>query len=93
MKPPQQPPLPRTAYHPNPPHVQQQYIVLPPGQTLPPQAHVTANKQVPLNPNTIAIPTPNYAYTHIGPNNQGLLSPTTLQNKLKVIELIHEKPL
>jgi hypothetical protein len=48
---------------------------------------------LPLGQNSIGIPTPNYAYTRIGPNNQGLLSPTTLSNKLKVIELIHEKPI
>ncbi len=46
-------------------------------------------QEPPLGQNAIALPTPNYAYTRIGPNNQGLLSPTTLTNKLKVIELIH----
>ena len=73
-------------YQQNPPHVQQQYLILPPGQQQP------INQPLPLPQNSIALPTPNYAYTRIGPNNQGLLSPTTLQNKLKVIELIHEKP-
>lgn len=73
-------------YQQNPPHVQQQYLILPPGQPQP------INQPLPLPQNSIALPTPNYAYTRIGPNNQGLLSPTTLQNKLKVIELIHEKP-
>jgi hypothetical protein len=81
----------RMQYQPNPPHVQQQYLILPPGQA-PPQnlMQLPLNQQMlPLNQNSIALPTPNYAYTRIGPNNQGLLSPTTLQNKLKVIELIH----
>jgi hypothetical protein len=31
------------------------------------------------------MPAPNYAYSHIGPKNQGLLSTQTLQNKLRVI--------
>jgi hypothetical protein len=81
----------RPQYQPNPPHVQQQFLILPPGQA-PPQGmmHLPPHQQMmPLNQNSIALPTPNYAYTRIGPNNQGLLSPTTLQNKLKVIELIH----
>ena len=77
---------PRPQYLQNPPHVQQQYLVLPPGQAPPPGMHLPTNQQpLTLNPNSIALPTPNYAYTRIGPNNQGLLSPTSLQNKLKVI--------
>lgn len=81
---------PKSQYLPNPPHVQQQFLVLPPGQAPPPGMHLPTNHQpLALNPNSIAIPTPNYAYTRIGPNNQGLLSPTSLHNKLKVIELIH----
>jgi hypothetical protein len=82
----QQPQPQQRQYQPNPPYVQQQFLILPPGAPPPPPG------QLPLGQNSIAIPTPNYAYTRIGPNNQGLLSPTTLQNKLKVIELIHEKP-
>lgn len=38
-----------------------------------------------INPNNIVVPVPNYAYSHIGPNNQSLLSPSSLQNKLRVI--------
>lgn len=77
----------RQPYMHNPPHVQQQFLILPPGQ-IPSQlpVQVPSNQQVlSLNPNNIAIPTPNYNYSRIGPNNQGLLSPTTLTNKLKVI--------
>jgi hypothetical protein len=81
------PPVQQRHYQPNPPYVQQQFLILPPG------AQPAAGQQMlPLGQNSIGIPTPNYAYTRIGPNNQGLLSPTTLTNKLKVIELIHEKP-
>jgi len=81
----------KPVYMPNPPHVQQQFLVLPPGHMPPPQmVNVPTVQQIlPLNDHNIALPTPNYAYSRIGPNNQGLLSPTTLQNKLKVIELIH----
>lgn len=43
----------------------------------------------PLNQdNSVAIPEPNYVYSKIGPNNQSLLSNSTLQNKLKLIEKI-----
>ena len=75
----------------NPPHVQEQFLILPPGQLPPNQMNnlPTVQQILPLNDNNIALPTPNYNYSRIGPNNQGLLSPTTLQNKLKVIELIH----
>jgi hypothetical protein len=81
-----QPQLKQT-YIPNPPHVQQQFLVLPPGHMPPNQiANLPTVQQIlPLNDNNIALPTPNYAYSRIGPNNQCLLSPTTLQNKLKVI--------
>ena len=58
----------------NPPHLQPNYIILPPGQQ-PPN----------LGPNNLMLPTPNHSYSRIGPNNQGLLSPTTLHNKLKII--------
>lgn len=77
-------PLPPQQYQTNPQHVQQQFIVMP-GQ--PSQAQLTfpPGQGLPINPNNIALPTPNYAYSRIGPNNQGLLSPTTLQNKLRVI--------
>lgn len=71
---------PQRQYQPNPPYVQQQYLILPPGAPPPPP-----QQPLSLGQNTIALPTPNYAYTRIGPNNQGLLSPTTLTNKLKVI--------
>jgi hypothetical protein len=40
-------------------------------------------------PSNIIMSPPNYAYSHIGPNNQSLLSSSSLQNKLKVIEQIH----
>ena len=78
-------------YQANPPHVQPQYMVLA-GQMPPGMPQLPPGQGVPLSPNNIGLPTPNYAYSHIGPNNQGLLSPTTLQNKLRVIELIHEQP-
>jgi hypothetical protein len=45
-----------------------------------------------INPNSIVVPLPNEMYSRIGPNNQGFLSASTLQNKLRVIELIHENP-
>jgi hypothetical protein len=38
-----------------------------------------------ISSNNIVVPVPNYAYSHIGPNNQSLLSPSSLQNKLRVI--------
>ena len=81
----------RQPYMQNPPHVQEQFLILPPGQLPPNQMNnlPTVQQILPLNDNNIALPTPNYNYSRIGPNNQGLLSPTTLQNKLKVIELIH----
>ena len=82
-KPPLPPPQQRQ-YQQNPPYVQQQFLILPPGAPPPP-----GQQTLPVGQNAIALPTPNYAYTRIGPNNQGLLSPTTLTNKLKVIELIH----
>jgi hypothetical protein len=47
--------------------------------------HNRGNNIMPLNANQIGIPIPNYVYSHIGPNNQGFLSPTSLQNKLRVI--------
>ena len=74
------PPVPQRLYQPNPPYVQQQFLILPPGAQPPPGQQI-----LPLGQNSIGLPTPNYAYTRIGPNNQGLLSPTTLTNKLKVI--------
>ncbi len=75
-------------YQANPPHVQPQYMVLA-GQMPPGMPQLPPGQGVPLSPNNIGLPVPNYAYSHIGPNNQGLLSPTTLQNKLRVIEKIH----
>jgi len=72
----------------NPPHVQPQYLILSPGQ-LPPSINLPPGQGLPLNSNSIAISTPNYAYSRIGPNNQSLMSSATLQNKLRVIELIH----
>lgn len=45
------------------------------------------NGQIPNN--NIIMPSPNYTYSHIRPNNQSLLSTSTLQNKLKVIEQIN----
>lgn len=42
--------------------------------------------------NSVALPAPNYVYSHIGPNNQSLLSGSALQNKLRIIEKIQEKP-
>jgi hypothetical protein len=59
-------------------HLQPNYLILPQGQVPPGQMPV-------LGPNNVAVPTPNYLYSHIGPNNQGLLSPSTLHNKLRVI--------
>jgi len=50
-----------------------------------PPYYVMAPGQGPMNPNNIVVPVPNYAYSHIGPNNQSLLSPSSLQNKLRVI--------
>lgn len=47
---------------------------------------------VPLGGNNIALPTPNYQYSRIGPQNQSLLSAGTLHNKLRVIEKINETP-
>ena len=47
-------------YQPNPAHVQQKYVVLPPGEQ-------PAARQVALNPNTIGLPVPNYNYSRIGP--------------------------
>jgi len=44
---------------------------------------------LPNAPNSIVMTPPNYTYAHIGPNNQSLLSSSSLQNKLKVIEQIH----
>jgi hypothetical protein len=35
---------------------------------------------------------PNEQFTRIGPNNQGFLSSSSLQQKLRVIELIKEHP-
>ncbi len=35
---------------------------------------------------------PNEQYGRIGPNNQGFLSSSSLQQKLRVIELIKEHP-
>lgn len=83
----QHPPQLKQAYMQNPPHVQQQFLVLAPGHLPPHQKSnlPTAQQILPLNDHNIALPTPNYEYSRIGPNNQGLLSPTTLQNKLKII--------
>eukprot|EP00919_Chromeraceae_sp_WS-2016_P054203 GHVR01128701.1.p1 GENE.GHVR01128701.1~~GHVR01128701.1.p1 ORF type:complete len:105 (-),score=24.14 GHVR01128701.1:1214-1528(-) len=50
---------------------------------LPPLVENNNNIITPVN--NITVPVPNYLYSRIGPNNQGLLSPTTLQNKLRVI--------
>ena len=47
---------------------------------------------MPISPNNYGVPSPNYTYSHIGPNNQSLLSASTLHNKLRVIEQIHESP-
>jgi len=47
---------------------------------------------VPIGDNNIALPTPNYQYSRIGPENQSLLSAGTLHNKLRVIEKINENP-
>ena len=66
---------------------------LPPGMIQTPQGQFIMvppdNQQIrripPPGVTNIAVPTPNYIYSRIGPNNQGLLSPTTLQNKLRVI--------
>jgi len=46
----------------------------------------------PLNQNVIAVSMPNEQFTRIGPNNQGFLSSSSLQQKLRVIELIKEHP-
>ncbi len=43
-----------------------------------------------LNPNVIAVSLPNEQFTRIGPSNQGFLSSSSLQQKLRVIELIKE---
>jgi hypothetical protein len=83
---PSQPPLPPGKQHkPNPQHVQNQYLTVP-GQ-VPQQG--PKNQGMPLGGNNIALPTPNYTYSHIGPNNQSLLSTNTLNTKLKVIEKIN----
>ena len=39
----------------------------------------------PGSDNSVAMPLPNYQYSRIGPNNQSLLSSSSLQNKLKLI--------
>lgn len=84
------PPLPMK---PNSPTLQQQKN---PQQNQPqhPPQHVLLQGQpkpsgTPINQNNVVVPTPNYTYSHIGPNNQSLLSPSSLQNKLRVIEQIH----
>jgi hypothetical protein len=41
-----------------------------------------------LNQNVIAVTVPNEQFARIGPNNQGFLSSSSLQQKLRVIELI-----
>jgi hypothetical protein len=60
---------------PNSPPIQ--YLQVP-GQSLPPQPPVDRD-------NNVTMPAPNYVYSHIGPNNQSLLSGSALQNKLRVI--------
>ena len=73
---------------PNPPHVKEKFVVMPgPPQGQPPQ-QLQMGQPVPLGANNIALPTPNYQYSYIGPNNQSLLSSNTLHNKLRVIEKI-----
>ena len=56
-------------------------------QGQPPQ-QLQMGQPVVLNSNNIGVPTPNYQYSRIGPNNQTLLSSGTLNNKLRVIEKI-----
>ena len=88
---PPMPPGPPRQKQANPPHVQQQYLVVPgqPGQ-IPPQ--IAKGQALPVGDNQIALPTPNYQYSNIGPNNQSLLSAGTLHHKLRVIEKINETP-
>lgn len=53
----------------------------------PPYSHQPFRMQN-LNPNVIAVSMPNETFTRISPNNQGFLSSSSLQQKLRVIELI-----
>ena len=50
-----------------------------------PQYVMVQGQPMQIGPNNIAMPVPNYAYSHIGPNNQSLLSSSSLQSKLRVI--------
>ena len=75
---------------PRPPQVQttslpQQFIVQGPLGVGTQPAHVFAGQNV-------VMAAPNYNFSRISPSNQGLLSPKTLQNKLRVIERIQENP-
>lgn len=45
-----------------------------------------------LNQNVIAVTVPDEQFSRISPNNQGFLSSSSLQQKLRVIELIKEHP-
>jgi hypothetical protein len=69
---------------PNSPSLQQQRLSFINTNNLP-SHYVMAEGQGQINPNNVVVPVPNYAYSHIGPNNQSLLSPSSLQNKLRVI--------